>query len=161
MNDDQDQQQETFEDSLLGIILAMVAASFVLVIVIGVTVDAVMGDRPDPEFAALTEARIAPVGQVLIATEQEMAELGAATSGDVGGEKIYMSACFACHATGVADAPKYGVNQEWTERIAQGVEVLYDHSINGFNAMTPKGGFINLSDDDVRAAVDYMVSGVQ
>ena len=70
---------------------------------------------------------------------------------------MYASACFSCHATGAAGAPKLGVAGDWTARLEQGTEVLYKHSIEGFNAMPAKGGFVNLSDEQVRAAVDYML----
>jgi len=81
------------------------------------------------------------------------------------GEAVYNQGCMACHAQGVAGAPKFGDTEAWTDRIAQGMEVLYDHSINGFQGdagmMPPKGGFTNLSDEEVKAAVDYMVENAQ
>lgn len=70
--------------------------------------------------------------------------------------------CTACHSTGVAGAPKVGDKAAWEPRIAQGTEVLYKHAIGGFTGksgtMPPKGGRTDLSDDEVKAAVDYMVS---
>ena len=77
------------------------------------------------------------------------------------GQTVYDTYCMACHAAGVAGAPRVGNADDWTDRVAQGAEVLYDHSINGFQGdkgmMPAKGGFANLSDDEVKAAVDYMV----
>ncbi len=79
------------------------------------------------------------------------------------GEKTYKMACFACHGTGAAGAPKLGDKAAWTDRIAQGNATLYDHAIKGFKGKTgfmpAKGGRADLSDADVKAAVDYMVSG--
>ncbi len=76
------------------------------------------------------------------------------------GQKTYQQACFACHGTGAAGAPKLE-KSAWTDRLSKGTETLYDHAINGFNAMPAKGGRADLSDADVKAAVDYMLSEVQ
>jgi cytochrome c5 len=77
------------------------------------------------------------------------------------GRKVHDTACMACHATGVAGAPKTGDKAAWTPRIAQGANVLHDHAIKGYQGkagvMPAKGGNAALSDDEVRAAVDYMV----
>lgn len=78
------------------------------------------------------------------------------------GEEIYKQTCFACHAAGVAGAPKLGDKAAWGPRIAQGMDTLYTHSLKGFQGkagmMPPKGGNVTLPDADVKAAVDYMVS---
>ncbi len=74
------------------------------------------------------------------------------------GKKVYDTACFACHATGVAGSPKLGDKALWAPRIAQGMDVLYNTSLNGKGAMPPKGGNVSLEDSAVKAAVDYMVS---
>ena len=57
--------------------------------------------------------------------------------------------------------PSWAVAEDWTPRIAQGIEVLHQHSLQGIRAMPPKGGFMNLSDAQVQAAVDYMVAQVK
>lgn len=78
------------------------------------------------------------------------------------GKKVYDNACSMCHAVGAAGAPKAGDQADWAPRIAQGTDVLYQHSIEGFTGakgvMPPRGGFANLSDDEVKASVDYMVA---
>jgi cytochrome c5 len=79
----------------------------------------------------------------------------------IDGEAIYNQACMACHMTGAAGAPIKGDADAWGPRVEQGMETLYDHSINGFNAMPAKGGNMSLSDDEVKAAVDFMVEAVQ
>ncbi len=77
------------------------------------------------------------------------------------GKAVYNSGCAACHATGVAGAPKMGDKAAWAARIGQDKETLYGHAINGFQGetgvMPPKGGFMNLSDDEIKTAVDYMI----
>ena len=74
------------------------------------------------------------------------------------GKGTYDKACSICHAAGVANAPKLGDQAAWKDRIAKGKETLYTHALKGLNAMPPKGGNMSLSDADVKAAVDYMVS---
>lgn len=74
------------------------------------------------------------------------------------GKSIYSTACFACHMTGAAGAPKLDDKAAWAPRIAQGMDALVASSINGKGAMPPKGGRADLSDADVRAAVAYMVN---
>ena len=73
------------------------------------------------------------------------------------GEKIYQSSCHACHAAGVAGAPKLGDKAAWAPRIAKGNDALLSSVKNGLNAMPPKGACMSCSDDDLRSAVDYMV----
>ena len=87
------------------------------------------------------------------------------TSASADGEAVYNSGCLACHMPGVAGAPKLGDKDAWVARIAQGMEVMYENAINGFQGQTgvmpAKGGFVHLSDDDIKAAVDYMVTQSQ
>jgi len=77
------------------------------------------------------------------------------------GKAVYDSACFACHMTGAAGAPKLGDKALWAPRIAQGMDVLNSTALNGKGAMPPKGGRMDLSDEDVKAAVAYMVEQSQ
>ncbi len=68
----------------------------------------------------------------------------------------YKASCAACHDSGAAGAPVTGQKNDWTDRIKQGNASLYTHAIKGFNGMPPKGGNMRLSDDQVKAIVDYM-----
>lgn len=81
------------------------------------------------------------------------------------GKKIYESTCIACHAMAIAGAPKFGDAQAWAPRIAQGMDKLYSNSINGYQGekgiMPPKGGRLDLSDDAIKTAVDYMVEAAK
>lgn len=78
------------------------------------------------------------------------------------GKATYDMACFACHATGAAGAPKMGDKDAWAPRIAKGMDMLAKHANEGFKGdsgfMPAKGGNPSLSDEDVAAAVEYMVS---
>jgi len=73
------------------------------------------------------------------------------------GEKIYSENCVACHGQGIAGAPKVGDKAAWEERIAEGMDDLVQTALNGEGAMPPKGGNPALSDEEVRAAVGYMI----
>ena len=77
------------------------------------------------------------------------------------GAATYKQACAACHAVGAAGAPKLEDKAAWKPRIAQGNDALYASVINGKGAMPPKAGRADLSDEVIKAAVDYMVSQAQ
>jgi cytochrome c5 len=81
------------------------------------------------------------------------------SSGPVGagtGKKIYQSHCAVCHNTGAAGAPKLGDTAAWEPRIKQGMAVVFQHAINGYNSMPPKGTCMSCSDDEIKAAVQYL-----
>jgi len=80
----------------------------------------------------------------------------AAASAALTGKQIFETKCFACHGTGVA--PMLTDKAAWKPRLAQGIDTLYDHAINGFKGMPPKGTCGDCSDDDIKASVDYMAA---
>ena len=73
------------------------------------------------------------------------------------GKDVYESACRKCHRTGIDDAPKAGDKAAWAARIATGKEALVKSVIAGKGAMDPRGGNADLTDEEIRAAVDYLV----
>ena len=77
------------------------------------------------------------------------------------GAQVYNQACVACHGAGIGGAPTVGQSADWGTRVAQGPKVLQDHVINGFQGdagyMPPKGGRIDLSDQEIISAMDYML----
>ena len=82
------------------------------------------------------------------------------------GRSVWLTSCKACHATGLAGAPRIGNRVAWQTRIAQGKARLYQHAMNGFmgpagTEMPARGGNDALSDSEVKAAVDYMVAASQ
>jgi cytochrome c5 len=132
-----------------------------------------------PAYAATIEAfaddhgiadRVRPAG-VLVIKEAEATPAAEAPQGDVPGadapasadasKATYDTACFACHGTGAAGAPIVGNADQWSARIAQGNDTLYSNAINGKGGMPPKGGAMQLSDDEIKAVVDYMVAQSQ
>ncbi len=111
-----------------------------------------------------------PAGHVEPQEQAAAAAPGAATAAEPAaaggvdlakGEEVYKSACFACHDTGAAGAPKLGDTAAWAPRIGQGSEALLHSAINGKNAMPPKGGRMDLSDIDVTSAVAFILSKSQ
>lgn len=78
------------------------------------------------------------------------------------GERVYQQVCNACHGTGAGGAPRLGNQSQWETRLAQGNDTLYQHAVQGFTGshgtMPPRGGKADLSDTDVKAGVDYMLS---
>ena len=77
------------------------------------------------------------------------------------GKAIYDKTCVACHASGVANAPKLGDKAAWAPRIATGRDALVASVMKGKGAMPPKAGAANLSDDDIKSAVDYLVGAAK
>ena len=80
------------------------------------------------------------------------------------GKKLYETTCQACHGAGIAGAPKFGDKAAWAPRIKQGAATLYEHAIKGFQGkagMMPAKGGSTASDDEVKAAVDYMTAAAK
>ena len=111
------------------------------------------------------EARIQPFSHACVAGDESCA-VGAVESSVAvarSGEEVYNGACMACHATGAAGAPMVGDAGAWAARMEKGMDALYASGVNGVagTGMMAKGGCMNCSDEEVHAAVDYMVVGSQ
>lgn len=101
--------------------------------------------------------RIKPTGSVHVAGA---APASAAAAGPRSGADIYNSACVACHSAGVLGAPKLQNAGDWAPRMEKGLDTVVMNAINGINAMPPRGTCGDCSDDDIRAAVEYMIEGI-
>jgi cytochrome c5 len=121
-------------------------------------------DLSDAQRADI-EQRIKPIGEVCVEGDSSCGGSALAIAGGAArsGEEIYNTACMACHNTGAAGAPKLGDVAAWVDRIAQGNELLYSRAIGGIagTGMMAKGGCMSCSDEDVIAAIDYLVAGSQ
>ncbi len=114
--------------------------------------------QQDKPAAAPAEKAAAPAAEKTAdASAEKTADAGAI---DPAGEKLYKSVCFACHAAGVAGAPKFGDKAAWAPFIATGLDTMVGKAINGVGAMPPRGGS-QASDAEVKAAVQYMVHAAQ
>ena len=135
--------------SLLGLILAFSVSA---------------QDLSDAQRADIEE-RIKPVGEVCLEGDNNCGAPAVAAAGAAArsGEDVYNTSCMACHSTGAAGAPKLGDAAAWADRIAQGNDALYANALGGIagTGMMAKGGCMNCSDDETKAAVDYMVAGSQ
>ena len=156
-----------------ALVLGGLTAIFVIIIVLARVVTGVFGPAPD-SYAESMDERLAPVGQ-LNTTGKPITLAGSAPSAGTApsatpvakspGEATYNQVCFACHAQGIAGAPKFGDAAAWAPRIAQGIAVLHKHALEGYNGkagmMPARGGSPTLSDDAIKAGVNYMVQAAQ
>jgi cytochrome c5 len=113
------------------------------------------------EIQKRTDQRTKPVANINLAsnpTIKQETPIITASSSKLSGEEVYNVVCMSCHTSGVAGAPVIGKSDQWAERIAQGKQSLYSNAINGIGVMPAKGGASNLSDDNIKAAVDYIIS---
>jgi len=98
-------------------------------------------------------------GEAIVAQVEEESEVAsAAFDGTLDGKTIYDNVCMACHSTGAAGAPKLEA-ADWADRMTGGIDALVTSSINGKGAMPPRGGRADLSDEQMKAAVEFMTTG--
>jgi cytochrome c5 len=160
----------------IGIFAGFVVATFFLATYVasGARTEQI---RDDLEYQRLVAERIAPVARVAIAgkdnaalnardtTRTPAAPAPAAPAAVLSGAQVYNTTCIACHAAGVAGAPKFGDQAAWAPRLGQGLTVLHKHALEGFQGkagvMPPKGGRVDLADQSILNAVDYMVNAAK
>ena len=125
-----------------------------------------------PEYQAAVAERLRPFGKVYLPGEESSAgepvvpeaEQPAPVETMMSGPQVYNDACLVCHGAGVGGAPILGNAEQWAARLEQGNDTLYRNAIEGYTGdagyMPAKGARMDLSDDEVRAAVDYMIEEV-
>jgi cytochrome c5 len=136
-----------------SIMWATIIIAIVLISIIYPLTNRTFGSAADTSKGAdESDVRIQPVAKF------ELANAAPATGGaPKDGTTIYNSICGACHNTGAAGAPKAGDKAAWAPRLGQGKDGLYKSAIAGKGAMPPKGGAANLSDGEIKAAVDHLI----
>lgn len=152
--------------SNISIVIALLAVFAVCIIFIARDIGAPEEVADNATAKALTEQRIAPVGgaytgeagaaaieQAAVASNEAPA---AAFDGSLDAEMIYNTVCAVCHATGAAGAPIPGTDAMAT-RTAKGGDVLVQSAIGGLNAMPPRGGRADLSDEQIQVVVEFMM----
>lgn len=167
----QDSQFFNIFSLVLGILILIAILLFALARVVGKNTQSAHV-LTDPKYLAevesnLTTGRVAVAGRdnsalaIVPAAGAVVAELAIPTDGP----GVYEQVCGACHLNGIGGAPKSSDRAAWAPRIVQGKDTLYKHAIEGYNGkqgvMPAKGGRVDLSDDLVKAAVDYMVAKAQ
>lgn len=105
--------------------------------------------------------RLAPFGNLCRAGDDCGTTAAVADTGPLSGEEVYNQFCFACHATGASDAPLFADAEAWAPRIAKGMDALVSSTINGIGMMPAKGTCMNCSDEELQAAVEYIVETAQ
>jgi cytochrome c5 len=157
---------------VIGVLAAVALAILVLAMKMSDLTQGIY-TRDTSEYQAAVAERIRPLSQVYLPGEEAEAMAPTVTTvaepepvaAALSGPQVYNAACLACHTAGVGGAPVIGDAAAWAPRIAQGVEVLKQHAIEGYTGSTgfmpAKGGRMDLSDDEIAAAVDYMVDETQ
>lgn len=163
---------KTPQQLIVVVLLAFLVPILGIVLLLQLVVNRPSADPKALAPEAVAE-RIHPVGRIEFADDpaykQRMAAAGAApapaaaaqpaaAAGPVDGKAVYGKACVACHATGVANAPKLGDKAAWAPRLGAGVDGLMKSVIGGKGAMPPKAGNPSLTDAEIRAAVEYLLS---
>jgi cytochrome c5 len=155
-----------FIKNFSGIIIGLMAFTGII-IVLALSLRGEPDLDANPSQQRLAEERIAPVtgvrqgadGQAALAAAAAEAQAAAAPaeSGPVDGSQVYNTVCMACHAAGVAGAPQPG-SGELAQRLSdKGADGLLNSVINGLNVMPPRGGRPDLSDEQIQAAIDFML----
>jgi len=164
------QDQQFFDTFMLvvGILIGVAVGLFFLARMIAIETQG-QYVLSDPTVRAEIDKRIEPIGQVILMGSEELAAAAAAAAAGpaqvaapLTGPQVYNQACFACHTPpGVGGAPPLGDAAAWAPRIAQGRALIDQHALNGLNAMPAKGGRVDLSDEEIIGAVDYMLEQVE
>lgn len=141
-----------------SIMWTTIIVAIVLIAIIYPLTNRIYGSAADANKGSdEADVRIQPVAKF----ELTKVEAPAANAAPKDGPTVFNTVCGACHNTGAAGAPKAGDKAAWAPRIAQGKEVLYKSALGGKNAMPARGGVATLSDGEVKAAVDHMLSLVK
>lgn len=154
-----------------SIVLGVSAAVALAFIVLAMKMSDLTQDiyiRDADEYQAAVAARIKPFGQVYLPGEEHAAsaptlvtaEEPAPVAAALSGPQVYNAACIACHGAGIGGAPILGDAGGWAPRLAKGDDVLGQNALNGFTDigyMPPKGGRVDLSDQEILDAVTYMI----
>jgi cytochrome c5 len=141
------------------IVLAFLVPILIIVLLSQFVANIRSVDKDSPAMAPDAVAkRLKPVGDLTFADAGDTAgATPGAAAGKADGKKIYEAACAACHGAGVAGAPKAGDKAAWAPRLKSGASTLYASALKGKGAMPAKGGSAALADDEVKAAVDYLL----
>jgi len=150
-----------------SIVIGILMVTTVALIVFATMVNSKVNRPDNPDKVARVEDRIKAVGDVYTSDNPRPAQpqvAKAAFDGSMDGGEIYAKVCQACHTAGIAGAPKMEL-AEWTARMEQGNEQLIAHAIEGYQGsagyMPPRGGKMDLSDEQVAVTVEWMLDNLE
>lgn len=115
----------------------------------------------ESERELLLQKNLAPIGKVSVQGGGVALSSTPVVLGPDAGKKVFAKGCAVCHTTGAAGAPKYADKAAWAPRMKAGEAVLIEHAIKGYKGMPAKGACPSCSDDEIKAAVDYMIAAVK
>jgi cytochrome c5 len=154
---------------VIGVLAAICLGFFVLAMKMSDRTQGAFTSNAE-EYLATVSARLEPFGQVNLPGD-DLTPAGPQSAGTTAptpvaatltGPQVYNEACIACHGSGIGGAPMITDAAAWEARIAQGIDTLRQHAIEGYTGsagyMPPKGGRLDLSDEEIYGAVDYMAS---
>ncbi|VAW77966.1 Cytochrome c5 [hydrothermal vent metagenome] len=153
-------EDKVFFGNFVGVLAALVVIAFIFFFLAGLVTSG-LDDTPESNARqqAKVEENIKPVGRVNVGSVPATTSAApAAATGPRPGDAVYTASCVACHGTGVAGAPKLGDSAAWGARAAKGIDTLLANAINGINAMPPKGTCATCSDEEMKAAIEYILS---
>lgn len=156
---------------VIGVLAFIMLAIFVLAMNMSSLTQGIYSTGSDEYLASVAE-RLRPVGDVYLPGEETQAEgplVAEAAQPEpvetaMTGPQVFNAACIVCHGTGIGGAPTLTDSDNWSPRIAQGLETLRTHAIDGYSGsagfMPAKGARPDLSDQEVYDSIDYMLSQI-
>jgi len=154
-------------------VIAILVGITIALIILGFYINGLKPAEPNKRAVAATLERIQPAGAVYAgatgaaaqaAAAAEAAKGAVAFDGTLDGAVIYNGVCTGCHGSGALGAPMLA-KAAWAPRIAQGIDTLHKHAIEGYKGpagvMPAKGGMTALSDEQVKATVDWMLANLK
>lgn len=164
-------QEQKFFDGfmlLLGVWIGTIAG---IVLFADLAVNGETTQEADETSSSLEE-RIQPIGQVALLGDPDIGIVATVSVASetvrapLSGPQVYNDICYLCHAApGVGGAPVHGDVAAWAPRLEQSDDVLQEHVLNGYQGaagyMPPKGGRLDLTDEEIVAAIEFMLEAVQ
>ena len=178
MSDEHTSPIKTPKQLALVVFLAFAVPIVLIALLAQLVTGSLTSGQGESESAVLS--RIKPVGEVVLAGANTAAAAPASAvpiptaasptvamasaahpgAGKADGKKIYETVCMACHAAGVAGAPKFSDKAAWAPRLKTGLPSLYNSVLHGKGAMPPRAG-TQLSDAELKAGVDFMTAAAK
>ena len=147
--------------AIISIIIIVLAIFIAIISNVFASYSSSGDDNYKTELQSLTNDRTKPSGKINLQSNPSIEPKSkpiVTASKKLSGKEVYDAACMSCHASGAAGAPMIGNKDQWSDRLSKGKEVLYSSAVNGIGVMPAKGGIATLSNDEVKSAVDYLIS---